>query len=375
MMKILYVISSTETGGAEKALYDLAISSQAVGNEVRVICLKPLGAVAELLQKAGIPVKSLAKSSRLPGGTIQQIRAEIASFQPDLVHAFLFRAVEYARLACAGTRVKLMVSPHFNLAKKSFWHKMIDRALKGRETLTVAESYSTANYLTGHQHYPKNKVFLLPNGVDKSCFYQDASLRKTMREKYGFHVKTVVFISVARLAPCKNPLVLLQAFRNVASRCPDVRLVYVGEGPERTRLEEYIRQSGLQQQVLLAGEQANVNSWLNMADVFVLPSLEESLPLALLEALQVGLPCIVSGAGDMPLWVEHGKNGYVCPAADITLLSCFMNELAADGNLRAKMSQRALDKAAQMGDVSQQYHQLYQQIVSNSFHVKTSTKE
>ncbi len=374
-MKILYVISSTETGGAEKILCDLALATQKTGSEVRIVCLKRLGKVAEDLQRAGITVKSLHKEAHFPGETIKKIRTEILTFKPDIVHAMLFRAITYTRMACANIPVKLITSPHFNLAHQSFLHRLTDLFLKNKDTLTVAESYTTAQYLIQHQHYWKDKVFLLPNGIDKTHFYKDDVLRKTMRDKQSFHVKTVVFICVARLVPGKNPLVLLQAFRNVLRTCPQAKLVYVGEGKERNKLEEFAKQSNIEKDVFLPGEQEDVNAWLNMADVFVLPSQEESLPLSLLEALQVGLPCIVSAAGDMPLWVEHGQNGYICPSKDITLLSCFMAELAARADLRQTMGQKSLQKTVNMTNVSQQYHQIYQQVVSTSFHVKTSTKE
>ena len=364
-MKILYVITSTETGGAEKALFDLAAYMVKQRHQIRILCLKPLGAVADQMRQNGIEVKTIGK--RFPGKTIHCLRSEIISFEPDIVHALLFRAIEYTRLACAGLAVKVVITPHFDLSKKSFFFRLMDQFLKFRDTLAIAESFSTATYLINHQKYAKDKVYLLPNSIDKTQFHKDNNLRETMRKKYSFHVKTVVFICVARLAPVKDPMTLLQAFRNVWMRNPDVRLVYVGEGEERAKMEAYIRQSGMDKCVALFGEQADVNSFLNMADVFVLPSVEESLPLALLEALTVGLPCIVSRVGDMPLWVEHGKNGYVFNPGDITLLSCLLNLLVDNPHARAEMGAKSLIKAAQTVDSFTQYQQVYQQLITGQF--------
>ena len=167
-------------------------------------------------------------------------------------------------------------------------------------------------------------------------------------------------------------MTLLKAFRNVARTYTNARLIYVGEGKKRTELEDFIRQNGLEKTVLLAGKQDNINEWLNMADVFVLPSIEESLPLSLLESIQVGLPCLVSKVGDMPLWVEHGKNGFVFPSKDITLLSCFMAELINNAQLRETMRGNSLQISKRIGQSSQQYQQIYQQVLNNSFHVKTN---
>ena len=369
-MKIVYVITSTHTGGAEKAL--AALAAQTVKeHQVKVVSLKPLGPVALELKKSGAEVVSLHMKGIIPFGIVKKLQAEILSFQPDIVHSMLFRGIELTRLACAGKGLKLISTLHFDLSKKNFILRFIDKLLKDLDTLTVAESFSTARYLVAKQHYQKDKVFLLPNGADKTVFFSDESLRRNMRTQYGFTADNTVFISVARLAPVKDPVTLLQAFRNVWRGNSAARLVYVGEGEERPKLENFIRQSGMEEAVLLAGEQRDINAWLNMADVFVLTSVEESLPIALLEALRVGLPCAVTNVGDMPLWVEHGKNGFVCKPGDVLLLSCFLTELLSREK-REELQRGGVNISQRIGDTSPQYQHLYQQIYLNSFHVKTN---
>ncbi len=370
-MKILYVITSTELGGAEKALAELA-AYMARENTVRVISLKPLGAVAKELAQNGVEVVSLQMRGYFPGGIVSRLAEQIHSFQPDLIHAMLYRGIEYTRCACAGKKRILVTTPHCDLSKKSIFLRWIDRLLKDLDTLTVAESFSTARYLIEKQHYQKSKVYLLPNGSDGTTFFPNEEIRTAMRLKYGFTPEETVFMSVARLSPVKDPLTLLQAFRNVVRNFPHARLVYVGEGEKRAELEAYIAENHLDKQVLLAGQQTDVNRWLNMADVFVLPSLEESLPLALLEALRVGLPCIVSKVGDMPLWVEHGKNGFVIKKQDLTLLSCVMTELVENPSRRAAMGRKSLQISRRIVHTSQQYQHLSQQLTNVGFHVKTT---
>ena len=371
-MKILYVITSTSLGGAEKALFELASKTSEI-HTVKVVCLKKLGSVAAALQKKGISVLSL--NMKGPGlGIVKKLSKEILSFQPDIVHAMLYRAMVFSRLACAGKPVKLITTPHFDLSKKNILLRGMDRLLKEIDCLTVAESFSTANYLVTNQKYKKEKVYLLPNGVDKTIFYPDSSLRNVMRNRYQYTEEMTVFICVARLEPVKDPLTLLKAFRNIYRTQPGARLIYVGEGGEEAVLKNYIEQTGLQEAVLLAGKQENVVAWLNMADVFVLPSIEESLPLALLEGLHVGLPCIVSRVGDMPLWVEHGKNGFVFPKGDVILLSCFLKEMCSR-ELRKKMGDMSLEISQKNRESFQEYQQLYQNVLLDSFHVKTKKEK
>lgn len=368
-MKILFVTTSTDLGGAEKALADLALFLKG-RHTVKVLSLKPLGDVARRLEENGIPAVSLCMTGKNQFFIPSKIRTEIKNFQPDIVHAVLYRAIEFTRLACFGLGVKLVTTPHYDLSKRIWPARILDKYLGGLDTLSVAESFSTAQYLINNQKYPKNKVYLLPNGVDRTVFCADKTVRESMRNAFGFGPDNTVFISAARLEPVKNLILAVQALRNVLRENPQARLVLVGEGTEKALLENFIRQNQLEEKVFLAGRRNNIADFLNMADVFVLPSLEESLPLALLEALAVGLPCLVSKAGDMPLWVEHGKNGFVFPVNDITLCSCFMTELL-NKELRRKMSHYSLHKASLICNNYTQQEEIYQQVLSNSFHVKT----
>ncbi len=362
-MKVLYVITSTDVGGAEKSLVSLVKTISPL-HTVRVVSLKHAGPLADELKAVGASVVSLEMTGA-GLGCVSKLAEEVKTFQPDIVHAMLFRAIEFARLACAGRNIKLITTPHFDLSQKPLWMRWLDRALKSIDTVSTAESLSTYNYLRDIQRYPPQKTLFIGNSVKKSLFFKDNSVKKSMREKYGFEKDDIVFISVARLAPIKNPQGLLSAFSKILPNCPHAKLVYVGDGAQHTVLEKQIQGNELSSRVLLAGEQKNINEWLNMADVFVLFSKEESLPLALLEAQQVGLPCIVSKVGDMPKKIEHGKDGFLCKSGDEMLLSCLLTELYENSSLREKMSSYSLQKNATIIDSSQQYQQLYQQIIEN----------
>lgn len=362
-MKLLYVITSLDTGGAEKALSSLVLSMKRE-HQVKVVCLKTIGSVGKNLQQQGVEVVSLCMQGA-GLGTVTKLVQEIENFQPHVVHAMLFRAIEFSRLACAGRGVKLVTTPHFDISQKPTWMRWLDRCLKRMDSLSTAESVSTYNYLLQHQHYPRAKTLFIGNSVKKSLFFKDNSIRETMRLQNGFLPKDVIFISVGRLASVKNPRGLLSAFAQIIPHCPHAKLVFVGEGPERTFLENFIAENKLKDRVLLVGEQTNINHWLNMADVFVLLSKEESLPLALLEAKNAGLPCLVSQVGDMPLQIKHGKNGFVCKSTDNMLASCLLTELYDNASLREEMGKISLQETADEEQSFQQYQQVYQQLCNN----------
>ena len=369
-MKILYVITSTDVGGAEKSLLGLVRCVANNQQQVKVISLKPLGKIGLQLQESGVEVISYNMKG-IGLGVVGRLRKELESFKPDIVHAMLFRAIEYTRLACQKSSCKLLTTMHFDLSKKNLFLRKIDSFLKHKDFISLAESKNTFNFLVQKQNYPKGQVFLIQNSPEKQLFFNDFSIRNAMRARFNYTEQNCVFLSVARLVQEKNPVLLLDAFFEIWKKYPAARLIYVGEGRERTKLEELIKNNNLQEAVLLAGEQHNVNDWLNMADIFVLPSIEESLPLALLEALQVGKPCIASAVGDIPLWVTTGENGYLVPPYQKEDLMKALSLCIENTALREKMQKESFKKAENIKDSIKEYYHLYQKMMEESFHVKT----
>lgn len=340
-MKILYVSTSTETGGAETALRRLVFAAQEAGNTVKIISLKPLGPVGEDLKKQGFDIISLDLAGKINplenAGVLARLVREIEAFSPNVVHAFLYRAIVFCRLAKRQTPFKLITTPHFDLSKKNYFLRLLDRALKDEDDISCAESRSTAEFLKNKQKYKEDKLRLLCNGVDLKHFCPNDTLRQEVRQKYHWQEDNIVFCCVARLSAEKNHKLLLEAFSAVYARNPRVRLALAGDGPEKQTLLQLIQQKNLQEAVFCFGEVEDVAPVLAGADVFVLVSSIESLPMALLEACSAGLPAIVSKTGDMPFVVFHGENGFVFNGKDPLLLTVLMAELAENKALRQKM--------------------------------------
>lgn len=366
-MKILYVCTTTDRGGAETALHRLALAARQAGHEVQIISLKPLGALAARLQQDGLEVSSLDLQGRFgplqTAGALARLIKQIEHFKPDIVHAFLYRAIQLCRLARRKTPFVLLTSAHYNPAKQPFYKRLLDRALKQEDSLSTAESYSTQQFLLTKQHYAEKKLRLVPNGAEASFFAPNASERAKYRKQYGFSAQQVVFCCVARLAKEKNLLLLLQSFAAVYAKNPQIRLVLVGDGPEKPILEAFLEKNSLKQAVLLVGEVPDVRPFLWVADVFVLPSLVESLPLALLEAGLCALPALVSKEGDMPQVVAHGQTGFVFNGRDSMLFSVLMAELAENAALRTQMGQNARTRTIEKYPSAEKiYLQLYEEI-------------
>lgn len=366
-MKILYVCTSTETGGAETALRAQALAAREAGNGVKIISLKPLGSVGRDLQSKGLEIISFQMKGRLrpleTAGVLARLVQEIQDFKPGIVHACLYRAIQLCRLAKRRAEFTLITTPHYDLSRKNYFLRLLDRALKDADSVSCAESYATAEFLKKKQKYAEEKIRLVTNGVRAEVFHPDEQRAVPEREKWGFAPQDVVFLCGARLSAEKNHMLLLKSFASVSAKNPHVKLMLAGDGPEKEKLAAFVREKKLEKTVFFMGEVSNIYPLLLASDAAILVSSIESLPMFLLEACSCGLPAIVSKAGDMPRLVYHGENGFVCNGQDPVLLSALIAEMAENKTLRKRMGQKSLERIHKYYPAPEQiYLQIYQEI-------------
>lgn len=134
------------------------------------------------------------------------------------------------------------------------------------------------------------------NAIDaKNYSYSQAQAEK-IRGELGIDRNTLVVGHVGRFAPTKNHAFLLEIFVEVCRRCPDAALLLVGDGELRASVEERALQMGIKEKVIFTGVRSDVPELIQAMDIFVFPSIYEGLPVTLIEAQAVGLPCVVSDA-------------------------------------------------------------------------------
>jgi len=354
-MKILYVITSTDAGGAENALLSLAIPLNK-NHSIKVVSLKHLGLYSDELKKRGVEVVSLDMGYWPRPRHLKQLKKIIADFKPDVVHAMLYRAIQMCRVLKGD--FKLFTTPHTNYQNKSKFLRLIDAALKSRDTLSLAESRSTSDFLIVNQRYNKNKVKVILNSVSGG-FRRDEDARNKLRGEQN-RADKIIFITVARLEKIKGHRFLLDAFAKIYRKKKNAVLWLLGDGTEKENLAALTTALGIKNAVKFWGRQKDVAPFLNAADVFILPSSSESLPLSLLEAAACGLPLIAADTGDNSNIVRHGQNGFICNVRDSVMLSAVMAELADNKKLREKFGSKSLEISAELsGDYAQEHLQIY----------------
>ncbi len=206
----------------------------------------------------------------------------------------------------------------------------------------------------------RRRINVIPNFVDLDRYGRCAAGDRSKVAPDG----VPILVHVSNFRRVKRIPDVIDVFARVRTQIP-VRLVLVGDGPERTRAEEDVQQRGLQDDVRWMGKSTDVERILSMSDVFLLPSESESFGLAALEAMASYVPVVATRAGGLPEVVDHGDSGYLEAVGDTQAMARDVLELLTTPGKREAMGQRARAKAEQfaMAAVGTQYIELYQKLV------------
>jgi glycosyltransferase involved in cell wall biosynthesis len=218
--------------------------------------------------------------------------------------------------------------------------------------LTICVSEAVGYRLVHEYGYPTAKTLTRRNGVDLRHFSKDAREWATPEILVGEETAPIV-VCVAQLVQQKRIDLLIQAMKRVAVSFPESRCVIVGRGDCEDRLRVTVKELGLERQVLFAGQTDDVRPYLAASDIFVLPSDREGLPLALLEAMAFGLPCVAAEAGGTGEAIEDGISGLMVTPRSPEALAEAISRLLGDPEERVRMGRSARRLAERQFDIEQ----------------------
>ena len=329
--RLVYVVTLAEVGGAQSYVRDL-LPAMAERFEVTVAAHGP-GPLARAASDLGIPFIALQHVRRNLSpvhdvlGLIELTRL-FRRLRPDIVHLNSSKAGVLGRIAAAFADVPVCIfTAHgwaFKAARRPTASLFLwaDRLVRPFATMIVCVSATELRIGLAARVCTARAATVIPNAVDVDRVQPRAASAS----------RPVEVISVGRLALPKDFSTLITAFGLIA--VDDARLTIVGDGPLRRRLEAEIADRSLEQQVEFIGEVADVGPYLARADVFVLSSHSEGMPLSVLEAMAAGLPVVASDVGGLHEIVDEGKTGFVVPAGSPAELAVRLAELVGDSDLR-----------------------------------------
>jgi len=352
--KTLQLVHRLEFGGAE-LLAERFAKRFGGGGRVVVACLDGEGPLAERLRTSGMAVADL---SRQPGAVdfacVRRLRNLIAAEKIELVHAHQTTPFFCALLARGlfRSRPRILFTEHgrFFPDRGSRKRALLQRLLLGRDDLVVAVGESVKQAVVKYEGIPANRVQVVYNGIPVAASDAFDFDRAAARRELGVPERAFVVIQVARLDATKNHRLALEAFRQLAADFPSALLLLVGDGPERARLESAAVELQLSAKMKFLGSRSDVRRLLSAADVAILTSLSEGIPLSLIEAMAAGLPVVATSVGGVPEVVEHGVTGLLVPSENPSALSDALRSLANDSELRTRLGNSGRKRAIEEFD-------------------------
>ena len=345
-MKVLQIITGLAPGGAERLLLDMTSRFDRDRFEVRVATMvNELSALA-IYGHENIPVDVFEFRGNRKISALRQMRALVRSFAPDLIHAHMFHGLIGA-FAVSRFRAEppaLCFTSHLNAYPSG--RRLVVQALKRWRAADII--------FTDGQHPAMNAscTEVIPNGVPVAS-------QPHSRQPWN-PASPVRLLAVGRLADQKDPLGLLRAFAKAG--LPNAVLTFIGAGPLEDDARQLAKQLGLSTHVKFLGTRQDVRDLMREADIFVMHSKYEGMPMALLEAGAEAMPCIVTPVGSIPDVIGHDRGWLAASDHFAETLCRVVSEPAAAIEAGRRLHRHVLHNHS-LEQTTRQHESLYRRIM------------
>ena len=301
-MKVLYVIDSL-SAGAGRVVYDLVKFGRW---KSVVVSIYPNGELEEDFRKLGVKIINLNKRPGMGLGMMFKIAKICFKGRIDLVHTHNVDAYDYGVLGAVLASCRVIHTAHGKSVKRSKFKKFREKIFHKCLSIFLNDYITVSNDLGiyAYKNWSLIKPKTIYNGVDTSK-YKPLKVSRKFLLKYDINANDKIVGIVAGLRPVKNHSMLIKAMRIVVDKVKNAKLVIVGDGPERSRLEKLVSELKMEKNVVFLGNRFDTVKLYNSFDVNVLCSFSECFSMTLLEAMACGVPCIATNVGGNPELVNN----------------------------------------------------------------------
>ncbi len=353
-MRVMLITPTLNLGGAEIMVENLANALNKLDQEVTVVSLYTCSSpITERLESNKTDVRYLEKKKGLDLSMISKLLRLMREIKPDVVHSHN-NAMQYAIPAAIMAGVKKRTHTVHSIAEKELGglaKKAAKVLYRFFNLIPIALSEAVADTVEQVYKIEKEKIPVIFNGMD---------LCKCKQKVEYCSKDTFNILHIGRFAKEKNHTMLIRAFSKFHSIYTDSTLTLLGDGDERKTIEQTIIECGVQDSVKLMGNQADVYGFLSKADIFVLPSLYEGIPLSMIEAMGTGLPIVASRVGGIPDMVIDGESAILIDVDEKALVDALVT-LYENEELRKKIGENTQKAAVAFSseEMARKYLEIY----------------
>lgn len=368
-INILHIYQNSKIGGVQQQILNLLKTyNREVFNPI-FCCLGPKEEIGKEIEGIGIDCIPLNRSryNRFSLGIVLDLHRLMKKKQIHIVRTHRYRSNFYGRIAAFLAGVPTIIaSVHDNYrTDKRPERRIINRMLSHITDKIVAVSEEVKKDIIRYDKIEPSKVVVLPNGIDVERFNPKGNFAD-IRKEFSIKQGAIVVGFIGRIVPAKGLQYLIDSIPYVNEEFKNIKLLIIGEGSIVARLHEQAKEKKVYDSIIFTGRRRDIPDILSCIDVFVMPSIAEGLPNALLEAMAMGKPIVATEVGGIPEVMKNGVNGLLVPPRDPSALATAMKGLIGNDRLAAQMGDAArdlvLDKFS-MRAIAQKWQTLYLSIL------------
>lgn len=375
-IKVLHFIDSDGVYGAERVILNLSDELRKSSEFISVVgCIVSDlnqdnalydAAIAKGIEAIKIPISNSKLIGDLPKAAKLLKQSEI-----DLIHSHGYKPSVYGFIIKLLSKVQIMATCHLWFEPKSGPLKMrfmimLEKFFYRWYPLIVTVSEPIKRVLV-QNNIPSDKVFVVENGVEIT--HDNALDSHQLKKELNIDNDTFVILNVGRLSKQKAQADLITAASHLKQFSEKFVLLIVGEGPLSCALNDQMKQLDLEQQVKLLGYREDIKALLSIADVFALPSLDEGMPMALLEAASASVPIVTTLVGDISKLIIDGETGIVIPFEKPELLADAIKKIWNNPEKAENIASAARKRMAERYSnqvMGEKYSKLYHYLLNHS---------
>lgn len=349
---MLECIRQGQIGGGESHLLSLVENLDKDKYEPVVLSFSD-GPMITRLQQMGIKTHVIYTEKPFDITKWSRVKQLLKEENIELIHAHGTRANSNILWAARSLQIPVIYTIH-GWSFHQDQHPLIrsirilgEKYLTSRSDINI--SVSASNKRSGEHYIKAFKSIVVNNGIDTAKF-SPAGTFKNIRQELNIPADAVLVIFIARFTHQKQPLALIRAFQEVLVTVPDLRLLMVGDGDQKQEALEMVNTPDIKDKIYFQSFRQDVPDLLAAADIFVLPSLWEGLPIGLLEAMAMGKAIIATDVDGTKEVIRHRENGLLVKVGRVAMLASALSELGKDQSLREALRQKALETVRQQFD-------------------------
>lgn len=353
-LRVLHLIQFLRGYGAEKQICDLLPHLQNDGVSVAALSVYGSRLTAEEQEALSFPIIDIGRKNRADYSFLPRMVAEIKRFSPDIVHAHTHSGKYWGRVAAWMAKVPCVVFTEHNPCdpRRSAIEHFADPLLHARTTRIVTFLDEQRRVLSERDRVRLEKIAVIPNGLAAPPAVHSRDDRKAVRRQLGVEPEDHAIFVIGRLEYQKNQELALRAIAETPE--PDrkhVRLFLMGSGSLDNELRALARELQIEEHVRFLGYRHDVPDLLPAADVLLMTSHFEGMPLTLIEGMNAGIPIVTTpwtGASDM---LGKGRYGFIIPGWTPQACSQELSRALASPSARSTVAERARAYAGEAFDI------------------------